>query len=130
MKRGVCVSDLHSGSSYGLLPPDFVTFDGVPKLLNSGQEYLWKCWLDFCNRAEAFDPDFVIVNGDDVEGLQRKQDGAELCLSNWKDQRDASIKTLKVLRSVTHRAKWYFTKGTPYHTGHFGEAEEDIAEAM
>lgn len=130
MRRGVVVSDCHVGSFYGLLPPGFVTFEGVPKILNAGQEYLWKCWIDFADRVEAFRPDFVIVNGDVVDGLQYKSGGSELSLTNWKDQRDAAIKTLKVLRSVTRKAKWYFTQGTPYHTGHFGEAEEDIAEGM
>ena len=130
MKRGIAVSDLHCGSFYGLLPPDFITFENVPKLQNAGQRYLWECWLDFCTRAEDFKPDFVLVNGDCVDGLQRKNYGAELSLTNWKDQRDAAIKTLKVLRSVTRKAKWYFTQGTPYHVGNFGEAEEDLAEAM
>ena len=130
MKRGVVVSDTHPGSFYGLLPPDFITYEGVPKLQNKGQEFLWKCWLDFANRVERFEPHFVIVNGDIVDGPQRKQHGAELSLSSWRDQKQASIACLKVLRSVTRKAKWYFTQGTPYHTGHFGEAEEDIAEAM
>lgn len=130
MKRGVVISDTHCGSFYGLLPPGFVTFEGVEKIINPGQQYLWECWLDFANRVEAFEPHFVIVNGDVIDGLQFKSHGAELSLHNWKDQRDAAIKTLKVLRSVTRKAKWYFTQGTPYHTGHFGEAEEDIAEAM
>jgi hypothetical protein len=130
MKRLAVVSDLHCGSIYGLLPPDFLTFEGVPKLQNAGQKYLWECWLNFCGIVEDFDPHAVIVNGDDVDGLQRKNDGSELSLTNWKDQKDAAIKTLKVLRSVTRKAKWYFTQGTPYHTGHFGDAEEDIAEAM
>lgn len=130
MKRGIVVSDLHCGSFYGLLPPNFLTFEGVPKILNAGQEYLWQCWLDFANRVEDFQPHFVLVNGDVVDGMQRKNHGSELSLTNWKDQREAAVKSLKVLRSVTRKAKWYFTQGTPYHVSHFGEAEEDIAEAM
>lgn len=130
MKRGVCVSDLHCGSTYGMLPEGFVTFEGIPKLQNIGQKYLWECWLHFTTLVEDWNPDFVIVNGDDVDGMQDKQRGAELCLGNWKDQRDACIKTLKPLRAATKRAVWLFTMGTAYHTGHFSEAEEDIAEAM
>lgn len=30
------VSDLHSGSIYGMLPPDFATQDGAPKIPNAG----------------------------------------------------------------------------------------------
>lgn len=130
MKRGVVISDMHCGSVCGMLPSEYVTFEGIPKLQNAGQVYLWECWMHFLWKAEAFRPDFVIVNGDDVDGMQDKQRGAELCLSNWKDQRDACIKTLKPLRIATRKAAWYFTQGTPYHVGHFSEAEEDIAEAM
>jgi hypothetical protein len=130
MKKGIVVSDIHCGSMYGILPPDFVTFEGVPKLQNPGQEYLWKCWLDFVNRVEHFEPDFVIVNGDAVDGPQKKSEGAELSLASPKDQKDAAIKTLRVLRSVSRKAKWFFTQGTPYHVGNYGASEEDIAEAM
>lgn len=130
MKRIVFVSDLHAGSFTGLLPPNFITFEGVPKLQNVGQEYLWSCWLDFANRVEDFEPHAVVVNGDCVDGMQKKSEGSELSLHDWKDQRGACIATLKVLRSVTRKAKWYFTQGTPYHVGNFGNAEEDIAEAM
>jgi hypothetical protein len=44
MKRGVVVSDLHCGSIYGMLPPQFETFDGTVKLQNAGQDCFWKCW--------------------------------------------------------------------------------------
>lgn len=130
MKKLAVVSDLHAGHQTALLPPNFITYEGVPKLQNVGQEFLWRCWLDFCKRTEAFNPDIVIVNGDCVEGMQRKDDGFGLSLQDWKDQRGAAIAALKVLRSVTRKAKWFHTQGTPYHTGSYGNAEEDIAEAM
>lgn len=129
-KRVVVVSDTHNGSFYGLLPPEFITYEGVPKLQNAGQEFLWECWLHFVNCVEEFSPHAVILNGDIIDGPQRKQHGAELSLPDARDQRRAAIATLKVLRSVTRKAKWYATQGTPYHVGHFGDAEEDIAEAM
>jgi hypothetical protein len=44
MKRIAVVSDLQCGSIFGMLPPDFMTGEGVPKLQNPGQRYLWECW--------------------------------------------------------------------------------------
>ena len=130
MKRGIVVSDLHVGSWDGLLLRGYVTSEGVEKLQNPGQEYLEQCWLDFVNRVERFDPDFVIANGDLVDGPQRKSQGAELSLPNPRDQKEACIAALRPLRAVTRRAEWFFTQGTPYHVSYWGEAEEDIAQAM
>ncbi len=130
MKRGIVVSDLHCGSFYGLLPPAFVTYEGVVKPLNPGQEYLWRCWNDFTRRAERYAPDFVIVNGDTVDGSQWRNNGAELSLLDWRDQRLAATQALAVLKDALPPVKWYFTQGTPYHVGHYGDAEENIAETM
>lgn len=131
MKRGLVVSDLHCGSIYGLLPPRFETFEGVDKKLNVGQQYLWDCWIDFCQRAKEFKPDFVIANGDLVDGPQKKNQGAELSLIAPSDQTKAAIETLRVLRKATGSlCKWYFTQGTPYHVSNWGEAEEEIAHQL
>jgi hypothetical protein len=128
MKRGVVVSDIHAGSIYGLLPPGFITFEGVEKKLNIGQQYLWECWEDFCERVRTFKPDFVIANGDLIDGPQKKNHGSELSLITPGDQAKAAVETLRHLRKATGSApKWYFTQGTPYHVGNFGDAEEEIA---
>lgn len=131
MKSGIIVSDIHAGSIYGMLPPSFVTFEGVEKGQNVGQKYLWECWQHFCKWVKEQHPDFVIINGDVVDGPQRKNQGAELSLSAPQDQVDAAIRTLLVLRNATgERCKWYFTQGTPYHVGDFGGHEEAVALAL
>jgi len=86
MKRAIFISDLHAGSAYGLLPPNFAKYDGTLQPPNAGQQYLWECWKDFCERAHRFKPDFIVHNGDAVEGPQRKSNGYELCLVPSKDQ--------------------------------------------
>lgn len=130
-KRGIVVSDLHCGSIYGLLPPGMDTFEGQPRPMNPGQEYLWACWKDFAERARAAQPSFVIVNGDSVDGNQWRNAGSEISLIDHRDQRRAAIMVLQHLqRRLQGKVKWYFTQGTPYHVGQFGDAEEDIAEAL
>lgn len=130
MKRGLVVSDLHLGSIYGLLPPDYTKFDGTIQHQNTGQEWLWECWLDFCDRAARFKPDFIIVNGDVVDGPQKKNEGAELCLASPDDQVAAAVDTLRRLTNAAPNAKLYFTQGTPYHTGHWGSSEEAVARLV
>ena len=131
MKKGAIISDLHSGSIYGLLPPNFETFEGMTRSQNVGQRFLWDCWMDYAERINRFDPDFIIVNGDCVDGRQPKNYGSELALPAWQDQRDAAVVCLQeIKRRVRPDCKWYFTMGTSYHVGHFGAAEEDIARAL
>jgi hypothetical protein len=130
MKRGIVVSDIHTGSIYGLQPPAFTDFAGRVVPQNVGQQFLWRCWLDFAQRAGRFKPDFVIVNGDVVDGPQRKNQGAELSLPAPGDQVSAAIEVLRELRKKTNQAKYFFTQGTPYHVGEWGDAEESIASAL
>lgn len=130
MKRIVVVSDLHAGSFYGLLPPSFTTYEGVVKALNPGQEYLWQCWTDFTDRISHYNIDAVLVNGDVVDGPQRRSEGAELSLPAPQDQVKAAMRTLRLLQNRAGAAKWYFTQGTPYHVANFGQYEEQVASEL
>lgn len=130
MKRGLVVSDIHSGSMYGMIPPGFLRYDGIEQLWNPAMKYLWQCWEHFCGIAEEFQPDFIIVNGDCVEGPQRKSNGFELSLASNDDQKKACIATLLYLKERTPKAKWYVTAGTGYHTGEWHEIEDQIAREI
>src|SRR5713226_3110815 len=62
------LGDIHIGSIYGLLPPDFVSSDGAEKPQNEGQKYLWECWQDMKRRTAKFAIGSVVINGDLIEG--------------------------------------------------------------
>jgi hypothetical protein len=110
------------------LPPSFETSEGIPKPQNAGQIYLWKCWIDFCARTAEFKPDFMVVNGDIVDGRQQAQRGTEWSLPLMTDQKAGAVEVLKKLReSCPKNSKAYFLAGTPYHAQDAAEAEEDIA---
>jgi hypothetical protein len=113
-----------------MLPPNFITSEGIPKLQNVGQKYLWECWIDFSDRVKKFDPDIIVANGDLIDGPQRKQHGAELSLPLLFDQTEATDTTLRVLKKKAPRAKWFFTQGTAYHVGHGAQHEENIAKSL
>ncbi|RPH38317.1 hypothetical protein EHM92_00100 [bacterium] len=130
-KRLVVVSDLHFGSSFGLLPPGFVNSEGAEIGLNTGQKYLWECWSDFCGRVKPYKPDAVIVNGDIVEGKQGKEGGMGLSLRLMEDQKTAAIEgLLKLKEACPVGCAFYFTQGTAYHVGEHGEYEEGVAGAL
>lgn len=128
----IVVSDLHAGSIFGMLPPKFLTFTKAAIEQNVGQLYLWDCWLDFCRRVKEFkrSATAIIINGDVVDGDQYRNKGSELTLVSPSDQADAAIACLKVLRDAAPNAKFFFTQGTPYHVGHWNQAEEYVASEL
>jgi hypothetical protein len=131
MKKIIAIGDLHIGSMYAPLPPDFITYDGAVKTWNPAQEYLWKCWDDFAWRCHKFAPDAIIVNGDCIEGPQKKSNGFEVSLPSQDDQCAACVAILHHLKArVPETCKWYFTAGTAYHVGEWHSAEEGIARDM
>lgn len=81
-KRILCLSDIHPGSIYAMLPPDFKASTGQTIKPHHHQSYLWELWLDMIQWATAKPLDAIFINGDVVEGKQPKSRGAELCLGD------------------------------------------------
>ena len=73
----VVISDLHCGSSVGLMPPVFARVDEGPALRqNKPQRWLWRWWEDFWGK---WLPSVVgkgkwalVINGDLVEGCHHR----------------------------------------------------------
>jgi len=126
------VGDLHVGSIYGMLPPDFVSSDGAEKPQNDGQKYLWDCWQDMKTKAAKFSIDSVVVNGDLIEGKQAKQKASELTLVAPNDQESAAVFVLRDLRNWLEKntrrtVPFFIVQGTEYHEGRGAEELESIA---
>ena len=125
------VSDLHCGSIYGMLPPDFATQDGAPKLPNAGQRYLWECWLDLAKRVASLPILAVVVNGDSIDGEERRSRGAELCLPLLADQSECAAVCLRELkRHLQSKPPFFVIRGTPYHDSEGGREAEVVAEKI
>lgn len=112
----VVVSDLHCGSTVGLMPPGFVTEEGNELTQNPLQRWLWECWL----RAHGFamavvngDPFVLIVNGDATEGNHH---GTKQVISpSTKDHVSCAQETLEPLAKEADGI--ILVKGTECHTG-------------
>ena len=72
----VIVSDIHCGSTVGILAPGFENFEGNAVKQNAAQEWLWDQWLDVWNEwvpsVMGDDPWHLIVNGDCVDGIHHR----------------------------------------------------------
>jgi len=133
-KRDKCVlvvGDLHCGSIYGMLPPDFQTSDEGVKRQNPGQKYLWDCWQYLAARIAGLPIVAVVVNGDCIDGRQQAQRGTELALPMLEDQTAAAEKCLLTLKDgIKAKPKWYFTAGTEFHDQKAGREVEVLARAL
>jgi hypothetical protein len=116
IRVAVVLSDLHCGSTYGLLPPDFETLEGNKVEQNAVQKWLWTCWKDatekWLPKLIGTDEFALIVNGDATEGIHHHS--TEIISPELGDHLEAATITLKPL------AEWaserFVTEGTEVHT--------------
>jgi len=112
----VVVSDLHCGSTVGLMPPEFVTEEGNALMQNPLQKWLWDCWLraqDFAHAVVNGDPYVLVLNGDAVEGIHH---GTKQIISpKTKDHMACAEETIESLAEIASQV--VLVKGTECHTG-------------
>ncbi len=119
-KNIVIISDLHSGSVYGLVPPDYYSTHYASMQSESWQAYckLVKKWAK---------PDVLIVNGDLIEGRQKAQGGAELVTIDRNVQCDMAEISLEMWEAK----KIFLSYGSTYHVSEQAEDfEYNIAKNL
>jgi predicted phosphodiesterase len=116
MKKVLLLSDMHVGSKWGLWPPNFKAksarsneIEDIPQ--NAVNKAIWQHWLKMLATLKKEKPDIIILNGDLIEGDQRKEKGRGLVTPELFQQCAACIAILKTLPKVP----MYFTAGTDYH---------------
>lgn len=129
------LNDLHAGSVFGMLPPDFHTSDDGTKGQNPGQKYTWDCWSNLASVVGKMKLDAIIINGDAIDGPQIKSRGQECSLVDLNDQERAAIQTIEVMTNSisagqSGKVPLYFVQGTEYHDGRGAENFENIAHKM
>ena len=123
-KRGLIISDLHSGHKIGFTPPryDFETE------FNTGlYEIRRQIWTWTHKEAKKRGPyDFMIVNGDCIDGRGEKSGGTELLTTDRLVQCNMAAEAI-----LSFKVKDIFMSyGTAYHTGEFEDLEDIIAEKV
>lgn len=102
------VSDLHCGSFAGLTPPSYWT-ERTPAMTR----WLWDCWTwQHSNWPKL---DLLILNGDLIDGTQRRSEATGLLSASLGVQTDIALECLEPLAKKAR--KIVRTEGTSYHEG-------------
>lgn len=135
-KSVLILSDLHVGALGGLTPPSRWTSvePGEPEETSAAyrrrmftgtlqrQMYNW-----FCRVIVPIKPDVLILNGDLLDGKQKKSGGVGTWSTKLKEQADAAASLINMV-AVERKTKILVVQGTPYHDGEY--QEETIADAL
>jgi hypothetical protein len=121
--NGLIISDLHAGHLAGLTPPPWqVSGDGWRSKVRNVQQ---QCWNWFDKEVGTRKWDFIIANGDLVDGTGHRSGGSEQITTDTNVQ--AEIASYIIQRYMTKNTKLYITAGTPYHTGETSDVEALVA---
>jgi hypothetical protein len=128
-KRLLVVADMHATSYYGLMTPRFKATDPMTGedqifVANKTQRKLHQYWQRMIKHIGEVD--VCIVNGDVCDGPQIKSRGKFVATNDLKAQADCAIELLKMIPAK----RFYFTKGTEYHSVEDRPLEEYVAENM
>ena len=112
---------MHCGHRFGLAHPE--------DCVNDFQRKAWNFIEDGLKKYAPFD--LVFCNGDAIDGNAKRNGGIELITTDRLEQCDMAK---KILRKIAYIGKnvpeYYFTRGTPYHTGNEEDFENVIAESF
>ncbi len=124
MKKGVIIADLHCGALSGLTPPMWQSSGaGWQAKIRNVQKQCWD-WFDRqMNDIGAMD--FIICNGDAVDGTGFRSGGSEQLTTDTNIQAEMASYILQ--RYMGRETKLLMTYGTPYHTGSVSDVESLIA---
>lgn len=116
IKLVVLVSDIHCGSTTGLLPPGFKNFEANEIKQNPVQEWLWEAWTrgqDWVAGVVGSDPFALVINGDSIEGVHH---GTKQVVSPQVGDHAAAAK-IAVMPLARRAARRFVVRGTECHTG-------------
>lgn len=122
----ILLSDLHVGATAGLLPPDFVTFEGNEIKQNPYQKWLWESWLECWKWSKDIigkDEWIGVINGDLIDGNHHMT--REIISPDTADHISAAIDILKPVLKTASGV--YLTEGTNVHVQN---SEHGIASSL
>jgi hypothetical protein len=113
----VVVSDLHCGSTVGLMPPDSENMAGNTLGFGSNhhQRWLWECWQDAQKQVAKLagnDSLALLINGDATEGIHHRS--PEVVASLIENHCQMAATALKPLAEKA--AATFVVRGTECHT--------------
>lgn len=125
----IFIADAHTGSVFGLWPPDALTGEGGKHDLNPFQSYIFECWQHattvWLPRVIGNLPRRVHLVGDLGDGTNQK---AMLISDDPMVQIDASVMVLAPICKDAERTD--AVSGTEWHTGKWAFLDNAIAQRL
>ena len=128
MTRVMVISDLHCGHLVGLTPEDWDAKpgEGYGSKAHSFYRMRRDGYRWYQKKCEELKPDWVIVNGDCVDGKGKKSGGTELLTADRNEQCDMAVAVIK----ETGAKNVVMSFGTSYHTGVDEDWERQVAKGV
>jgi len=129
-KYGLFTGDFHCGHLVGLTPPHFQL---NPETANSSNlikyyDIAKELWSSFTSYLKTLpELDFLVINGDMIDGKGHKTGGTEQLTVSMKTQCDMAVDVIETMRKRCKRnAKIIGTYGTDYHVSTNGDEWERL----
>lgn len=122
-RRALLIGDVHVASTWAVFPKDFTLSDGNMVSLSKLQLELLSYWDNIVKVSKNCDT--IILLGDIIHGLNKKEFGKHLMTSDLNDQKNAAIELLKpicedkIVIGIT---------GSRYHASEDYRIDEDIVK--
>lgn len=123
-KRGLVIADLHCGHISGFTPPSFDYMSEKDTEIYKVRRLIYKWTLREAKKRGPYD--FMIVDGDCIDGRGEKSGGTELLVTDRLRQCKMAAKAIVAFNVP----KIYMTYGTAYHTGQLEDFEDIIADLV
>lgn len=127
MKSILVISDLHTGSVFGIFPKNYKTRHQNEISLNPIQNELYELWEKMSEDVRKENYDYVFLLGDLIDGLNTKGAGRERVVNNLNEQMDAA---LKLLRPLCNRKEVIGITSSPYHNSVDYEVDREICKQL
>lgn len=121
--RILFVSDLHLGSSVGVMPWSVKLPDGNNVNCNKIQAQLFKQWEKMCDNVQ---PDVCVCNGDLCDGDNYHSGGEGL----WTSDKDTQVNSAVKLLEMVDAKVYHGTDGSNYHTGNKWNLDRMVMEKL
>ena len=122
IKRILIISDLHVGSSTAVCPPSPIISDLETRYIpNELQKTLYKAWVE-CIKNIKGKIDLLVINGECIDGANKKQVGQQSWTTNLEDQMLAA----KTLIEMIPYKEVLIIRGSAYHDQVDGTNLEEI----
>ena len=127
MKKLLVLADIHAGSPFGLTHPKWQWKDNNDSERSKAVRLQKDFWDWYSRKAKEIGKiDYVVTNGDAIEGKARKNGGTQLLTTDCLEQGEMAYDVISHIKS----SQYFMTYGTSYHTGEAEDFEKPIANKL